>query len=77
MSKLCTLDMNLDDSALRNLVSSAPLQVFVPQFLYREMNSLLTGWRLMMEIQALWAFIFHCIVLVDFACSQFCPRAKC
>ena len=78
VSKLCTLDMKLDAAALGSLlVFSAPLQVFVPWLLYRETNLLLIRWRLMMEIQALWAFIFHRIILDDFACPKFCPRAKC
>lgn len=77
-SKLCTLDMKPDNSTLGSLlVFSAPLQVFVPRLLYRETNLLLIRWRLIMEIQALRAFIFHRVILDDFARPKFCPRAKC
>lgn len=68
-NKLCTLDVELDGFTKGSLlVFSAPCQGFVPWLLYWETNLLLIGWKFMMEIKALRAFIFHHIILDDFAC---------
>lgn len=76
-NKLCTLDVELDGSAVGSLlVFSAPRQVFVPWLLYRETNLLLVRQRFMTEIKALRAFIFHRIILDDFACPKSCPGTK-
>lgn len=74
VNKLCTLYVELDGSTVGSLlVFSAPRQVFVPWLLYRETNLLLVRHRFMVEIKALRAFIFHHIILDDFACLR--PRA--
>lgn len=76
-AKLCISDIKVD----RNLMSlccllSTATGLFVWWLLYREKNLLFIRWRLMMEIQALQAFIFHHIIRGDFVCLIFCLKAK-